>query len=170
MRARRARPSDVSALHGLIAFYAEQGILLPRTEQNLREHLRYFLVLAENQRVVGCVALEKYSDSLAEIRSLAIDPAVRGCGMGTRLVKYALKTATRQNIARVFAVTHAPQFFIRQGFEMSSREALAEKVERDCSSCPKAQTCQLFAVIATLLPERINLPVIDSFPVPSAVA
>ncbi|MGH9732906.1 MAG: GNAT family N-acetyltransferase [Candidatus Acidiferrales bacterium] len=159
MRARRARLTDAAAIHALIAHYAAEGILLPRTEENVREHARGFLVLEEGQ-IAGCVSLENYGTELAEIRSLAVDPEIRGRGLGARLVQYALTEARRRKIARVFAVTHAPEFFVRQGFGTSSRHALPEKFARDCSACPKARRCRLVAVIATVIPERVALPIL----------
>lgn len=167
MKTRTAKPVDAAAIHRLIAHYAAQGLLLPRTPENVRTHLRHFLVLEENGRVAGCVALEPYGADLAEIRSLAIDPNIRGKGLGQRLVRYALKTARRRSIARVFAVTHATEFFERQGFvaAASSRaEAVPEKMARDCRTCPKARSCTLIAVVTTLIPERVALPIFEAKP------
>ncbi len=160
MRARRARPEDAAAIHRLVAYYAAEGLLLPRREEEIREHIGRFLVLAENGRVLGCVALEPYGADLAEVRSLAVDPELRGQGIGARLLRFALAVARRRKIARVFAVTHAPEIFARQGFQTSTRWALPQKIERDCRTCPKAAHCQLIAVIATVIPERVTLPVL----------
>lgn len=165
LKARKARPGDVAAIHALIAHYAAQGLLLPRTEENVRAQLGHFLVLEEDAKVLGCVALESYGPELAEVRSLAVDPGTQSRGLGARLLHYALAIAKRRKIARVFAVTHAPEFFGRQGFvaSTSSRaEALPEKVARDCITCPKAATCKLIAVIATLRAERAALPILAS--------
>jgi N-acetylglutamate synthase-like GNAT family acetyltransferase len=161
LRARRARSADAAAIHGLIASYASEGILLPRTENNVREHLATFLVLEEKSKIAGCVSLENYGADLAEIRSLAISPEIQGRGLGGRLVEFALAEAQRKKIARVFAVTHAPAFFVRHGFAASSRRAVPEKIERDCRICPKARNCRLTAVIATVIPERVALPILD---------
>ena len=175
MRARRARPEDAGAIHLLIAHYAAQELLLPRTEDEIRAHIRRFLVLTQKtegghetlpppvsqqtaqsrERLLGCVALEPYGADLAEIRSLAVDPEIRGRGLGARLLQAALATARRRKIARVFAVTHAPEFFARQGFAVSTRRALPEKIARDCRACPKARACELVAVIAVVCPDRV---------------
>lgn len=164
MKARKARAGDVAAIHALISHYAAQGLLLPRTQENIREHLAHFLVMEEDGAVKGCVALEPYGADLAEVRSLAVDDTTRGRGLGARLLRYALTVAKRRRIARVFAVTHAPEFFGRQGFVASTRWALPEKIERDCNSCPKARTCQLVAVIAIVCPERATFPVLEAKP------
>ncbi len=161
MKTRRARPEDAAAIHALIAHYAAEGILLPRTEGNVREHSGLFLVLEEKGAIAGCVSLENYGTELAEIRSLAVNPEIRGRGLGARLVQYALTEARRRKIARVFAVTHAPEFFVRQGFGTSSRRALPEKIARDCSGCPKVRRCRLVAVIATVAAQRVALPILN---------
>jgi len=159
MKARRARPSDARAIFELIAGYAQQGLLLPRAEDEIRRNISHFLVHEVKKRVVSCVALESYGTDLAEIRSLAVDSEFRGRRAGTKLLEFAIAEARRREIARVFAVTHAPEFFVRQGFEPTSRHALTEKVERDCRACPKRRSCQLIAVVATVIPERIAVPI-----------
>ncbi|MBI1750293.1 MAG: GNAT family N-acetyltransferase [Acidobacteria bacterium] len=162
MRARRAKPADVVAIHTLVAKYAAQGLLLPRTEDEIRAHIGRFLVLAEKEYIFGCVALEPYGTELAEIRSVAVDDATRGRGLGAKLVQFALAEAKRRGFARVFAVTHAPDFFLRQGFAATTRRLLPEKIERDCRGCSKQRSCHLAAVVAVVHPERAVLPVLAS--------
>ena len=167
MRARTARLSDASAVHRVIAHYAGEGLLLPRTEAEIRDHIGRFIVLIErrgkDERVLGCLALEPYGPDLAEIRSLAVAPDARGEGhnVGDRLMKAAMDTARRRKIARLFAVTHRPEFFSRYGFTPGPRQAVPEKVERDCATCPKEKKCTLVATIAVVLPERDLLPVLN---------
>ena len=167
MKARKARLSDASAIHALIASYAAQGVLLPRTEENIREQISKFFVLEERRQLTGCVSLENYGADLAEIRSLAVNQEIRGRGLGGRLVEFVLAEARRKKIARVFAVTHAPTFFLRHGFAASSRRDIPEKIERDCRTCPKARSCRLIAVTAAVIPERVALPILDSLASPS---
>ena len=166
MRGRKARPADVATIHRLVAHYAAQGLLLPRTPEEILAHIERFLVLEEKtplgkNRILGCVALESYGSDLAEIRSLAVNPWIRGRGVGARLLRYVLAVAKRRRIARVFAVTHAPSFFGRQGFIATTRGALPEKIARDCRTCPKQRHCELVAVVATVCPERAALAVIQ---------
>ena len=120
--------------------------------------------------MLSCVALEGYGADLAEIRSLAVQPEMRGRGAGAKLLEFALEEARRRGIARVFAVTHAPDFFMRQGFALTSRHALTEKIERDCQTCTKRRSCQLTAVVATVIPERIMLPILDDSATPVSAA
>ena len=167
MRARTARIGDAAAVHRIIAHYAGEGLLLPRTEAEIREHVGRFLVLVEKrdgqERVLGCVALEPYGSDLAEVRSLAVAPDAHGHGrhVGDRLMKAAMDTARRRRIARLFAVTHRPEFFSRYGFTPGPRHVVPEKVERDCNTCPKERKCKLVATVAVVLPERELLPVLN---------
>jgi N-acetylglutamate synthase-like GNAT family acetyltransferase len=161
---RRARPADVAAIHALIAHNAALGLLLPRTEEEIRAHVSRFLVLVERKKLVGCAALEPYGSALAEVRSLAVEDAARGRGLGARLLHYALAEAKRRRFARVFAVTHAPHLFEQQGFALTTRFAIPEKVARDCRACPKARNCELIALVAVVAPERAALPVLRPAP------
>jgi amino-acid N-acetyltransferase len=170
MKARRARSSDARAIFELIAGYAEQGLLLPRAEDEIQRNISHFLVHEEKKHVVSCVALESYGADLMEIRSLAVEPELRGRRAGTKLLEFALGEARRRGVARVFSVTHAPDFFVQQGFEPTSRHALTKKIERDCRACPKRSSCQLIAVVATVIPERIALPILGDSESPISAA
>src|SRR6267154_3577247 len=167
MRARTARAADAIAVHRIIAHYAGEGSLLPRTEDEIRRHIGHFLVLVEKrngeEKVLGCVALEPYGADLAEIRSLAVAPDARGQGrnVGDRLMKAAMDTARRRKIARLFAVTHRPDFFSRYGFTPGPRQTVPEKVERDCVTCPKQSHCDLVATVAIVCPDRDVFPVLN---------
>jgi N-acetylglutamate synthase-like GNAT family acetyltransferase len=168
MRTRRAKISDAGAIHDVVAPYAAQGLLLPRTEEEIRRNVGHFVVHEEAGGIVSCLSLESYGADLAEIRSVAVTPERRGQGLGARLVEFALREARRRGIARVFAVTHAPQFFEAQGFVAASRHTLTEKIERDCHTCPLQRTCKLVAVVTTVIPERLILPVLgETSPVPA---
>lgn len=166
MRARRARAADAAAVYALIAQYVEQGLLLPRTEAEITEHIERFLLLTDlpegEGKILGCVALEPYGSDLAEIRSLAVAPEMQGRGLSARLMQFALATARRRKIARVFAVTHRPEVFARHGFSVTPRQDVPEKIARDCAVCPKQSHCELVAAIAVVCPERIALPVLPA--------
>jgi N-acetylglutamate synthase-like GNAT family acetyltransferase len=167
MRARTARAADAAAVHRVIAHYAGEGVLLPRTEAEILKHIGRFLVVVEKrngeEKLLGCVGLEPYSADLAEIRSLAVAPEARGHGhsVGDCLMKAAIDTARRRKIARVFAVTHRPEFFSRYGFTPGPRQMVPEKIERDCATCPKEHRCTLIAMVAVVCPERDALPVVN---------
>ena len=169
MRTRRAKISDAPAIHSLVAHYAARGLLLPRAAEEIRANIGHFIVQEDRRGVVSCLSLESYGADLAEIRSIAVNPENRGRGLGARLIASALAEARRRGIARVFAVTHAPEFFERQGFAAAARQSLTEKIERDCLACSQQRTCKLVAMIATVIPERVVMPILSdsAAPVPA---
>ncbi len=176
MKTRLARPADVEAICRLIQLYADQGLLLPRADEQVRRNLNHFLVLTENagndastdeagaatgERLIGCVALEPYGHDLSEIRSLAVEPAAQNRGLGGKLIGAALQTARRRRIARVFAVTHAPVLFERHGFYATMRQDVPEKIARDCKTCARVNHCSLVTLVAVVCPERVTLQVLS---------
>jgi N-acetylglutamate synthase-like GNAT family acetyltransferase len=170
VRVRVARSSDVAAVHRVVSHYAGEELLLPRTEDEIREHIGRFLVLVERNQdgeaILGCVALEPYGADLAEIRSLAVAPEARGHGynVGDQLMQAALDTARRRRIARLFAVTHRPEFFSRYGFVAGPRQQVAEKIARDCATCSRERSCTLVATVAVICAESDLLPVLAGSP------
>lgn len=117
MNVRPARTADASSIKALIDLYVPDGTLLPRTLDFIREHIADFLVATDDDVVVGCVHLEEYAPSLAEIRSLAVDPGAQGQGIGAALVRTAEDLAQRRELMTLFAVSNSEQFFRGLGYE-----------------------------------------------------
>ena len=113
---RRARTRDVRAIRSLVHHYAEGRILLQKESVQLYEDIQDFWVADDAGRVVGCGALHPLWEDLAEIRTVAVDPAACGQGVGHRLVTRLVETARELGIARVFVLTFAVAFFERHGF------------------------------------------------------
>jgi amino-acid N-acetyltransferase len=115
---RRAEVRDAKAISALIDLYVPDGTLLPRTPEFIAERIIDFLVADANGRVVGCVHLDEYSPSLVEVRSLAVDPAHQGRGIGVSLVKAAEDLARVREYATVFAVSSNDEFFRARGYDL----------------------------------------------------
>lgn len=153
---RKATTFDLPVLESLIAYYAEQGLLLPLSHEQIVSRLRDFFV-AEDQEsgVTGCAALHLYSAELAEIRSLSVKPGFQRRGTGALLVRQCLEEAGQLKIARIFALTRSPEFFKKQGFREISKSALPEKVFKDCRACPRESCCDEIAVIRILTEDAV---------------
>lgn len=68
------------------------------------------------RRVVGCGALHVLWEDLAEVRTVAVDPTLRGSGVGHRIVSALLDTARELGVSRVFCLTFETGFFAAHGF------------------------------------------------------
>ncbi|HDQ39788.1 MAG TPA: N-acetyltransferase [Desulfonatronum sp.] len=145
---RKARIANVRAIHALLMDCSKQGLLLPRSYNQLYSHLRDFFVLSQDQgsSIQGCCALSIAWEDLAEVRSLAIAPELRGQGWGRRLVEACLSDAITLGIFRVFTLTYQAHFFERLGFKVVSKESLPQKVWADCLHCPKFPDCDEIAM------------------------
>lgn len=116
---RRATLSDVAELSQFIEPFVQQGRLLRRTTMELEILVSNCYVAIYQNRIVGCAALEIYSDKLAELRSLAVSPEVRRMGIGQRLVNACVQCAKDHNILEVMAITSSEEFFKACGFDFT---------------------------------------------------
>ncbi|UCF43690.1 MAG: N-acetyltransferase [Planctomycetota bacterium] len=153
MKVRNAKIADAKAICSLISNYAERDRMLPRSMADIYENLQAFTVVELNGNVVGCCALAIIWADLAEIKSLAVDEAKKGSGVGKLLVNTALGRARQLGLARVFALTLNPDFFEKIGFQIIEKDSLPMKVWKDCAKCPKQQNCDEIAVINRLSPQ-----------------
>lgn len=143
---RRASMRDVPALLALINSFAAKGIMLPRTEFELAENIRDFVVISSEDRIVACCALHIYSPSAAEIRSLAVDPGWQSHGLGRKMVEALEVDARELGLIHLFAFTYVEGFFSKLGYAVVDRNELPLKAWKDCLRCPKFQACDEIAM------------------------
>jgi amino-acid N-acetyltransferase len=131
---RRARTSDVPAIKHLVDTYAGQ-ILLEKNLVTLYEAVQEFWVAESDGKVVGCGALHVLWSDLGEIRTVAVDPAVTGRGIGHAIVNRLLEVARELQLKRLFVLTFETEFFSRHGFtEIEGTPVTAEVFEEMCRS------------------------------------
>ena len=150
MQLRKARITDVKGVHRLIMnTSADDGLVLPRSYNQLYSHLRDFFVIVDEKdegEVLGCCALAICWENLAEVRSLVVAREARGLGLGRRLVEACLSDVVTLGIYRVFALTNTPDFFRHMGFAECSKDSLPQKVWSDCLNCPRFPDCDEIAL------------------------
>ncbi len=146
MTLRKAIMRDIPEILGLINGYANQGIMLPRTEFELAEGIRDFVVAEESGSLRGCGALHFYTPAAAEVRSLGVLPTEKGRGIGRLIVEELEKEARHFGLESIFAFTYVPGFFGQLGYAQVDRGLLPQKAWKDCLRCPKFQNCDEIAV------------------------
>lgn len=118
IQTRKASPFDAAEIKALIDLYVASGTLLARSEEFIVSNAHHFIVAVDDdRRIVGCVHLDEYAPSLAELRSLAVAPNTQGKGVGRTLVAGTEEFARRRGYATLFAVSNDEAFFRRFGFE-----------------------------------------------------
>ncbi|MGH7644462.1 MAG: arsenic resistance N-acetyltransferase ArsN2 [Gemmatimonadales bacterium] len=105
----------------------------------LAEHVATTVTARENDRLVGCAAVELYGES-ALLRSVAVDEAVRGTGLGRALTAAALDLARARGARTAYLLTTtAGGYFPRFGFRVISRGEVDPAVQRSVeftTACP----------------------------------
>jgi amino-acid N-acetyltransferase len=147
---RKATIRDIHAVLEVINAYAARGIMLPRTEFEMAEHIRDFSVAYDGGVLLGCGALHFYTPTIAEVRSLAVRPEANHHGIGRILVDSLEQEARDNDLESIFAFTYVPGFFAKLGFGEVERGELPLKVWKDCLRCPKFQGCDEIAVLKRL--------------------
>jgi len=159
---RPATVHDVPRISEIINSHAELGRMLFKSYAQLYESLRDFAVFERDGQVLGCTALAIIWADLAEVRSLAVDDAARGQGIGRNLTEWCIAEARRLQIRRLMSLTYEQGFFEKLGFVVVDKDTLPLKVWSDCVRCPKRDGCDEIAMVRTLH----DVPVIDAAAAP----
>lgn len=148
---RKANLHDVKAMYKLIASFAKNRSLLPRSLSYIYDNIRDFFVCeSRSKRIIACGALHVVWEDLAEIKSLVVSKTYQKKGLGALLVAECLKEAEALGVERVFALTFRPEFFLKCKFVRISKNRLPAKVWRECIECHMFPDCDEIAVIKSL--------------------
>jgi putative acetyltransferase len=115
---------DRETLEETIALYRETWPLVDIDDFQERYSLNggIFLVLCQNDRIIGTGALRRMEDTIGEIKRLWILPEYQGKGLGYRMMLALLAVAREKRYARVRLETDAVcqkkavAFYQRMGF------------------------------------------------------
>lgn len=128
---RRATRSDAAQILELVTPYAAQGLMLPRTLDQIAARIDNYVVATDaSGRVLACAALEEYSPSLAEVSSVAVSPAQHGKGLGTQVVLGVERLARSRDIEQIFALSLTDNFFLSLGYTPCTIARYPEKLAR----------------------------------------
>lgn len=152
---RPAEPEDAAPIAALVNYYAAQNVMLPRSEESVRHTLADWLVAVDEDggepALLACGALVPLTDTLVELRSLAVDGSQQGRGLGGHLVLQLVQLARLRGFQQICALTLREQFFLRLGFESVDRWSISPKVWQACIYCRKFHHCDEVAVLMNLV-------------------
>jgi amino-acid N-acetyltransferase len=128
---RRAVRADASQILELVAQYAADGLMLPRTLEQIASRIDNYVVATDGSgRVIACAALEEYSPSLAEVSSVAVAPAHHGKGLGSQVVLGVERLARARDIEELFALSLTDNFFLSLSYQPTTIARYPEKLLR----------------------------------------
>ena len=97
--------ADISDVLRLMQPAIDDGMLVPRTEADLEEHLDDYAVYEVDGTVHGCAALHVFSDRQGEIAGIVVDETYKSLGIGRRLVSYFIEQAATKKMRALFVLT-----------------------------------------------------------------
>ena len=147
---RRATIKDVKTIQSMLEYYANKGLLLPRSLSDLYDNLRDFMVFQKESSIGGVSALHVCWEDLGEIRSLAVLPPHTKQGIGRQLVNDCEAEAIKLGLKKVFTLTYQESFFAGLGYQTIDKNQLPHKIWGDCLKCAKFPDCDEIAMIKKL--------------------
>ena len=98
--------------------------------------MRGFLVACDGERVIGTIGVKQYGGA-GLLRSLAVDPAWHGNGVGEALLQAAEESARRAGVHELWLLTtDAQAYFERRGYSPADRATAPMGLQ----SCTQFQT------------------------------
>jgi amino-acid N-acetyltransferase len=150
---------DARSIHQLIDSFTCDGTLLRRSYLEICANIHTFTIVETGSRqFIGCAALHVYGQHLAEIRSIVVHPNTKGHGAGSLLVHALLDQAQASGIQCVCLFTRVPAFFEHSHFRIAERQALRDKVLKDCIHCARRNACDEIAMAIGELPAPRAMP------------
>ena len=161
----KARLQDARDIFDLVNSLSADGTLLRRSYAELCENIRDFTVAERpdpddpdaEPEFLGCGALHLYGPHLAEVRSIVLHPHARGQGAGAALLRALLAESEDHGVATTCLFTRLPDFFEHFGFRVAERNAMPDKIYKDCQACPRLYACDEVAMVKGPLPNMAVL-------------
>lgn len=142
---------DVESMQKLIEPEVASGIILQRSDNEVANAIRSYIVVKREDEIAGYCALHIHTPFLAEIRSLIVKNSLRGSGIGAKLVSEALKEAKKLELKEVLTLTYEAMFFKKLGFIEIPKESIPEqKIWLDCIKCKHFPICNEVSLIKKL--------------------
>ena len=147
---RIASESDIQSIYKLIKYYADEGIILERSINDITLNIGNFLVAVSDCDTIGCVTFYDYGNDLKEIRSLAVDKSHNRSGIGKALLEEMIKKINFTCKSKILTLTYRPDFFNKNGFTVVPKNEFPEKIWKDCANCKDRENCGETALVYSL--------------------
>ena len=101
---RKAILPHVEEMYELVNYYAEKGLMLPRSRSALCENIRDFVVIEIDGQIAGIGALHVFWNDLAELRTLAVRSGMERQGIGRQIVEFISVSYTHLTLPTIYSV------------------------------------------------------------------
>lgn len=147
----KARLDDIAQMMKLVEPEIEKGVILHRSEDEIANTIRSYILAKDEGKIVGFCALYIYSQNLAEVRSLIVSSAYQQKGIGRGLVESILQEGRELGIQEILSLTYQVEFFKKMGFEVIEKTQIPNhKIWTDCIKCKRFPACDEIALLKKL--------------------
>jgi amino-acid N-acetyltransferase len=131
IKIRKATGSDIKDIKTILSFFFLDT-------DNIEKNLPEFIVAENDTKTLGCACLD--IGNIVELRSIAVLPAHRNKGVGSKLVEAILERA-KELTHVLYLRTTSPVFFEKKGF-VGLPHTEKKVVWKDCEECDKFDICR----------------------------
>lgn len=129
---RDAAIEDVGGVVNLIQPLEQQGVLVPRSREQLELDIAHFNVIVRDGLVIACAALFPFpQNQMGELACVAVHPDYQRAGRAGVLLKRIEAEARQLGLKKLFSLTtHTPHWFIEHGFRKAGVDELPMQKQR----------------------------------------
>ncbi|RXJ97366.1 GNAT family N-acetyltransferase [Malaciobacter molluscorum] len=143
--------SHIKDMQALVKPEVDSGKILLRTEDEMANTIRSYIVVSVDGKMAGFTALHIHSSRLAEVRSLIISKEFRGLKLGKKLVEACIEEGRKYELSQILSLTYEQGFFESIGFRKIEKEDIPEhKIWADCIRCKLFPICEEIAMVYDL--------------------
>ncbi|KAL3701167.1 hypothetical protein R1sor_019189 [Riccia sorocarpa] len=115
---RAATSADIPRIHELLKPFIEEGILVRRHAEELKQKIHNYSVVERDGSIIACCSLVPYhEEKCGEVAAFAVSPECRGSGIGSSLLEYVEKLAGEMGLEKIFVLTtRTADWFVQRGF------------------------------------------------------
>lgn len=147
----KAKLSDIASMQELVADEVKKGIILFRSSDEMATNIRSYILAKDDEKIIGFGALHFHTDELGEVRSLMVNEAYQGKGIGRGIVEEMIREGKELDVKKIFTLTYVKGFFESLEFEEIPKETLpAHKIWADCIKCKYFPVCEEVALIKVI--------------------
>jgi amino-acid N-acetyltransferase len=131
LKIRKATEADIKDIKTILSFFFLDT-------DNVEKNLPEFILAEKDNKILGCACLD--IGDIVELRSIAVLPAQRNKGVGSKLVEAVLERA-KELTDVIYLRTTSPVFFEKKGFvRLPDKEK--KVIWKDCEECDKFDICR----------------------------
>lgn len=117
-----ARIQDAAEISRILSANFSHRGLFQASASRVSSSISDFLIARDvTGRIVGCAAVHRDGEGLAQLHSVAVLPGYQNADVGKRLISAAVQFATSAGIKRLWGATERPVYFAYYGFRPISR-------------------------------------------------